>query len=798
MDYLNFLESKLKPDLPTGFNPVELSPFLFDFQRAIVEWAIKRGRAAVFADCGLGKTPMQLEWAHRVSLHTGGNVLVLTPLAVADQTVNEADKFGIVAQLSESQADIIDGDECQIFVTNYEKLHHYDASKFSGIVLDESSILKNFDGATRKQLQEFAASIPFRLCCSATPAPNDLIELTNHSEFLGVMSGKEIIALFFTQDGNTTHHWRLKGHAKRDFWRWLATWSVAIRKPSDLGFDDRDFVLPPLQIIEHIVPADHADAHKEGLLLAFEASTMDERRKARRGTLAKRVAMAAEIANSVDGQCLVWCGLNSESEQLTKAITSAVEVKGSDSTDHKRTALRDFTDGAVTRLVSKPSIAGWGLNWQKCRHMVFVGLSDSYEELYQAIRRCYRFGQTQTVNVHIVTADIEGKVVENIKRKERQATQMFDELVKETSIFSEVTGSKKDEAPYIEDDATGNNWRLMLGDSCKRIKELPDNSMGLCLFSPPFPGMYAYSNSARDIGNSTQIDEMIEHFGYMVPDLLRITMPGRLCCVHLMQLTAMQGRDGYIGLKDYRGKTIDLFSNHGWRYAGEVCVDKNPQIQATRNKERGLMFKTLANDSSKMRMALADYLIYFRKDGDNPVPIKAGISEKYNNPQGWITETEWIEWAAPVWYRHINKGGDSIDEFGRETFAKQQPHYPGLQMETRHIRQKMDGSNSELCGIQETDCLNVKQARETDDERHLCPLQLSVIERAIKLWSAPGETVFSPFAGVGSEGYMALKLNRKFVGIELKPSYWASAQRNLNSAKIEVNNNQTALFADAV
>lgn len=323
------------------------------------------------------------------------------------------------------------------------------------------------------------------------------------------------------------------------------------------------------------------------------------------------------------------------------------------------------------------------------------------------------------------------------------------------------------------------------GDSVEIIKSIPDNSVGLSVFSPPFPGMYTYSNSPRDIGNCDNIDEMIEHFRFIVPELLRITKPGRMCCVHLVQLTAMLSRDGYIGLKDYRGRVIEMFINEGWVYAGEVTIDKNPQIQATRNKERGLMFKTLASDSSLMRMALADYVIYFRKPGQNQFPIRAGISQKYKNQNGWITEDEWIEWAAPVWYRHASADG---------RFGQSQPDYPAFVATALQQRAKDNGA-SYLNGISETDVLNVAQARETADERHLCPLQLGVIERCVKLWSAPGETVFSPFMGIGSEGYESLRLNRKFIGIELKASYFNSAIRNLNSALELRTKQQSPLFA---
>jgi DNA modification methylase len=743
MQYDDFVASKRLKFEPVGFDtPYQMNPMLSDWQADIVRWALRRGRAALFEDCGLGKSFQQIEWAQHVHMHTGGNVLILAPLAVSQQTIREAAKLGYTIHLCKTGDDVQYG----INIANYERLHHFDVDDFSGLVLDESSILKAYGGATRHQITEFAESIHYRLACTATPAPNDLIELINHADFLGIMRGKEIIALFFTQDGNTTHNWRLKGHAKEDFWKWMATWSVALRKPSDLGYEDSGFVLPSCDVRQ--VTVDLTDPLDSGMLFVVKAVGLDEQRKARNASLGERVQAAADLANNSDEQWLIWCDLNSESEALAKAIPNAVEVTGSDSPEYKEKSMLDFSDGNVRVLVSKPSICGFGMNWQNCRNMIFVGLSHSYEAYYQAMRRIWRFGQKQNVNIYVITSNADDGIVQNIERKEKQAATIFEEIVKHMAVNSEIKQAHQEEMIYREDVVKGDDWTIYLGDSIKRIDEIKTDSVGLSVFSPPFPGMYAYTNSPHDIGNTTHIDEMIRHFSYLVgPEkLLRITKPGRMACIHLMQLTAMKSRDGYIGVKDYRGRVIQMMQDAGWVYAGEVTIDKNPQIQATRNKERGLLFKTLATDSSLMRMALADYLIYFRKPGDNPEPIQAGISQKYNEGGGWITEKEWIEWAAPVWYR-------------------QTKDYPG--------------------GIRETDVLNVVQARETDDERHLCPLQLGVIERAIKLWSAPGDLVFSPFTGVGSEGYQALKLNRKFVGCELKESYWKSAIANLKRAEQE-------------
>ena len=727
-EYDRFLAQKRVVAAPAGFQVAldALNPQLFPFQSDVVMWALCRGRAAVFADCGLGKSAMQLEWARHVAVHTAGDVLILAPLAVAAQTVREGHKFGIPVNHALYDTELRPG----INITNYERLAHFSGSRFEGIVLDESSILKGFDGKLRKEITDFARDIPYRLACTATPAPNDLVELTNHAEFLDIMSGKEIIALFFTQDGNTTHAWRLKGHARQDFWRWMASWSVALRKPSDLGYSDDGFVLPPLRMHQKVVEA----AHTQHTLFPVEALTLEERRQARRESLPERVAACAELVNASSEQWLVWCDLNAESEALRKAIPGAVEVRGSDEPEYKEQTLLAFAEGKVRVLVTKPSIAGHGLNWQNCHNMVFVGLSDSFEQLYQAIRRCWRFGQREEVHVHIVTAETEGAVVKNIERKEKQAAEMMEQIV--TYMGQQTFGmASKSQMEYQEDEVGGDNFRALLGDSVTRLGEVATESVALSIFSPPFPGMYAYTDSEHDMGNVKTIEEMMGQFGFLIPELLRVTMPGRSCCIHLTQAVAFKGTDGYIGIKDFRGRVIAAMEAAGWVYYGEVCIQKDPQVKAIRTKDRGLLFKTLANDSSHMHMALADYVLQFRKPGDNPNPIRSGISHKYGNPNGWITADEWIKWAAPVW-----------------------------------------------TDIRETNVLNVAQARETDDERHLCPLQLDVIERCIKLWSAPGELVLDPFMGIASTGVKALELGRKFVGCELKRSYWTQAVRHLERA----------------
>ena len=437
--YDAFLATKRENVKAVGFEVEEsaMAPMLFDWQRHIVKWALARGRAALFEDCGLGKTAQQVEWARHVVAHTGRAVLILAPLAVADQTVREGAKFGVDVHRCREASDVVEG---AVNVTNYERIEKFAPEPFAGIVLDESSILKAYDGKTRKMISDFAKPIDFRLCCTATPAPNDIVELCNHAEFLDIMSGKEILALFFRQDGNTTHKWRLKGHAQRAFWMWMAEWSVAIRRPSDLGYSDSGYILPALNMHQEAVVNDRHD----GYLFAMEAKTLADRRQSRRDSLEKRVARAAELCNGNGEQWLVWCDLNAEGDALAKAIPDAVQVNGADSADFKEKALSDFATGALRVLVSKPSIAGFGMNFQSCHNIVFVGLSDSYEAFYQAIRRCWRFGQKHEVECYVICADSDGAVVENIRRKESQSTEMFEEVVKAMGGLSTVAAHRNE------------------------------------------------------------------------------------------------------------------------------------------------------------------------------------------------------------------------------------------------------------------------------------------------------------------------------------------------------------------
>jgi superfamily II DNA or RNA helicase len=439
MTYKEFLASKRFVLESSGFDidKTELNPMLYEFQKDIVRWALKKGKACIFADCGLGKTPMQLSWAYQVHKHTGGKILILAPLAVAEQTRREAEKFGYDAKVVEEQSECIDG----INITNYEKLDRFVANEFIGVVLDESSILKSYSGKVRTAIIQNFHDTTYKLACTATPAPNDYMELSNHSEFCGVMTRAEMLSMFFVHDGGQTSKWRLKGHAVDVFWQWLATFSVFIDNPVNIGYKVAGYDLPQLNIQEIIV--DGNEPIKETL-------TLTERRQARKDSLTLRCEKAAEIANNSDEQWLIWCDLNDESAKLHEVINDSVEVKGSDKPEHKSNSMIGFSEGKIKCLVTKPSIAGFGMNWQNCHNMIFTGLSDSYEQFYQAVRRCYRFGQKKPVNVYIIISAKEGCVKENIERKQADFLKMQREMTELTKKITkkELKSTCRISTPY--------------------------------------------------------------------------------------------------------------------------------------------------------------------------------------------------------------------------------------------------------------------------------------------------------------------------------------------------------------
>ena len=723
--YEEFLARKRFAPNSAGLTRIpKLNPKFFPHQRDVTKWALRLGKSAAFLGTGMGKSFIELEWCRIIAKEHDAPVLLVAPLAVAHQMLREADKEGVKGVAYHKDDSAI---KTPIVVTNYERLDNFEVSQFAGVALDESSILKSFDGKTRSALIEMFQPTPYRLAATATPAPNDFMELGNHAEFLGVMTASEMLSTFFVHDGGETQKWRLKGHAKTEFWKWVCSWAVCINKPSDIGYEDGDFILPPLHYHEHIL---HVEKPSEGMLFAMPAESMSERLAARRSTIDERVEKAVEIvAKDPEETWLLWSNMNRESETLASLIPQCIEVTGSDDADYKADMALKFSEDEIPAMSTKPSIFGFGMNLQNCSHMVFVGVNDSWEKFYQAVRRCWRYGQTRPVHVHIIAASTEGNVLDNLKRKEREAAEMAEQMVANMQDLTRMhlRGTVRDQSVYVRDVEKSENWEIHLADCVDLAEELKDDSVHYSVFSPPFSSLYTYSNSERDLGNSRTHDEFWEHYKFLIRESYRVIMPGRLASIHCMNLPTSKVRDGHIGIRDFRGEIIKAYEDAGFIYASEVCIWKDPVTAMQRTKALGLLHKTIRKDSSMSRQGVPDYLVTMRKPGENLEPIA-------HTPEEFPVQ-EWQKLASPIW---------------------------------------MD--------INPSDTLQYRSAREHNDERHICPLQLEVIRRALKLWSNPGDLVWSPFAGIGSEGVISLEMGRRFIGSELKPSYFRQAHKNLSAA----------------
>lgn len=753
-DYASFIESKKIKTVECGFDVDAslLNKNLSDFQRVIVQWALKRGRAALFEDTGLGKTIQQLSWAHEVHKYSGGDVLIFAPLCVAKQTVREGEKFGIPAiNYCRSQSAIKAG----INIANYEMLEHFDVSHFAGAVLDESSILKSYTGKTKVALIDACETVPFRLACTATPSPNDHLELGNHAEFLGVMPSCEMIMRFFTNDTMAAGSYRLKGHSVSEFWEWVSTWAMCISSPADLGFSSAGYDLPELKVNWLSVNVDDIPPAEGELFRSVELNATSIHKEGRL-TCGKRAAEIARVAETIDGSFLIWCNTNYESDEIKSKVEGAVECRGSDEISKKESVLDGFVDGSVRVMVTKPSIAGFGLNFQHCSNMAFVGLSYSYEDYYQAVRRCWRFGQKNEVNVYIACADSERAIIDIIKEKESRHNEMKKEMVSLISQYHKV--AKLNSTPYYGFEE-GKDWTVHHGDCVHVAKMIEDETIDFSVYSPPFSNLYIYSDSAFDMGNSTNDGQFMEHYGYFVDELYRITRPGRLTAIHCKDLPMYKGRDGSAGLKDFPGEIIKLYESKGWQYHSRITIWKDPVIEMQRTKNHGLLYKQLCKDSAASRQGMADYMIIMRKWGDEEkwLPVTANGERFFD-------------------YVGMTEHGPTAKNLAMARSEAEKKRLYSISVWQRY-------ASPVWFDIRQTNVLNYQIARENGDEKHICPLQLDVIERCIDLWSNPGDLVFSPFTGIGSEGYTAVSMGRKFVGSELKQSYFDIAVRNMRDAK---------------
>lgn len=722
-EYIEFLQKKQTSIESSGFDLMdsEMNEKLFPFQKYCVKRAVKAGRFAMFEDCGLGKTLQQLEWAYQVQKHINQPVLILAPLGVIGQTIQEGIKFGY--EVKEIGLTVFDQDlKAGIYITNYDNMDNIDSYLFGGVVLDESSILKNFNGKIRNELIASFKETKYKLCCTATPSPNDTTELCNHAEFLNVMSRNEMLAMYFVHDGGSTSDWRLKGHAKQAFWDFVSTWAVMLSKPGDIGFSNEGYELPELKVIEDYI---ETPKRNNGMLFNDVAVSATGYHNELRETINERMKRVSEIVNSSSDSWIVWIGHDEEGDLLRKMIPGAVEVKGSDNKQKKKDNLLGFGKGEFRVLITKLKIAQFGLNYQNCHNQIFASLDFSFESTYQGIRRSYRFGQEYDVNIHLIVTDTMQNVRKSFEDKQsafyemqRAMTHAMNRNIKNELKLMKTVSQKEYQSDFCH---------IMNGDCVQLIESIPDESIGFSIFSPPFAELYTYSDKLEDMGNSKDYKEFFVAFNFLVKELYRVMWSGRNVAVHCMDLPIQKGKEGYIGLRDFSGMILKAFEESGFIYHSRVTIWKNPVTEMQRTKALGLLHKQVKKDAAMSRVGIPDYLMIFRKPGNHDHPVHCDIS----------VDT-WQKYASPVW---------------------------------------MD--------IDYSDTLNGVKGRDKEDEKHICPLQLQTIERAITLWSNKGDKILTPFLGIGSEVYQSIKMGRYGIGFELKESYFVEAVKNCKNAEVK-------------
>lgn len=767
--YKRFLAAKTEPRMVVEGRKVRVVPtriklatslkisvseaHLFDYQRFVVGLAFDRQRFAIFADCGLGKTAMALAWVRMVKQATAGKVLIVAPLSVIPQWLDEEEHFYGVRTLYDAHHEDIakwaaDPNAPRVAITNHDKFHEgLDlGQQVHAVVLDESSILKNGAGATRNGLVATFKYVPFKLALSATPAPNDREEYGNHATFLGyTRSNNEFLSMFFV---NRDDGWEIKPHGLEAFYRYLASWSVYVRSPKAYGFNDNLREMPPVEFHHHDVLWTGSQLH-----LLDAAPLADEPMKRRiylnklsKGFTDDAPTVATDKTARVVDLCrgkksLVWVEYNRESDIIAKALADAgleVGVISGATEEEERTRLvNGLRDGIVDAIVSKPRILGFGLNLQFVTNQVWSGLTDSYEQFYQAVRRSHRYGAKDKIDIHLVMTPHERDTYANILGK--KGTFEEDSGRQEAAFVAHHAGAvagflgkpftdrHDDTADNVPPELSGDGWRILRGDNVQRLPDVPDDSVDLAVFSPPFASLFTYSDNIADMGNCGDgRGEFALHYEFFLKQLYRVIKPGHIVCCHVSQLSTLKYRDGFVGTRDFRGDVIRLFEKAGFRMFGEWAIQKNPQMQAIKEKVRSLAFAQLNSDRRGSRPGFSDYILIMKKPGEPLVKLDSD-----DGP----TNEEWIEWASGVW-----------------------------------------------TGINESYTLNTSYAKSEDDVKHICPMNLEVIDRCVRMYSAPGDTVLDPFNGIGSTGVVSVARGRRYLGVELKPEYFTDAAKNIAAA----------------
>lgn len=770
--YDSYLKAKLEPQYtirnrlviikrsPISINTLtsngESEGHLFDYQRFIVGEAIRRQRYAVFADCGLGKTAIFIAWIRRIlpSLE-GKKVLIISPLMVLKQTMDEEEKFYKERTIEDihngNVEDWAKNGKSQVAITNFDKFH--EKREFYGnvgaIVLDESSILKNGEGKIRTGIIESSRGIQWKLCCSATPAPNDREEYANHATFLEyTRSNNEFYSMFFV---NKDNGWEIKPHGLESFYHYLSTWSVFLRSPEHYGFGDNLANLPKPTFTtldlewtdeqkQHLGISHRNSLDKKHFLIQLSKGFLKDEKTGFKQVATNKTRVIFEILEKESSPTVIWVTYNYEQEILMKAFGGTkyrvTQISGVTCEEERVRIINEFREGKWDVVISKPRLLGFGLNLQFVTVQVFNGLTDSYEQFYQCVRRSHRFGATESVKVYIPVTRAEKRILSNVLRKKetfeqdcnKQESDFIKNLKGELNQFFNLpyTMNAMDDGdkPCFE---RGRDWQAFRGDSVKLLRMLSPESVDFAVFSPPFANLFTYSNDIADMGNTRDHTEFYLHFEFFLKGLYDVVKKGRMVCCHLSQLAVLKSREGYIGLHDFRGDIIRLFQRNGFTYYGEWCIAKNPQMQAIKEKVRTLSFAQLESDRLGSRPGLNDYILIFKKPGD--------AASKVNDSSG-PSRDEWIQWATGVW-----------------------------------------------TGIRESNTLNVRGTKSDDDVKHICPMNLQVISRCIRMYSTTKDVVLDPFMGIGSTGKVALENGRVFIGIELKQEYFEAALENLEGAK---------------
>ena len=801
--YDEFLQEKTIIHKASGFNveAAQVNPIAKPHQNATIRYAIRKGRSAILHDTGLGKTLDQLEIGRLVSERTDKPFLIVMPLWVAYQTIDDAKKLlDMDLPFAKDSMSISPGPG--IYVTNYEILHKFESVEWGGLSFDESSIFKG-DGKFFERAKKLSANSEHVFCASATPAPNSPEEIGRQAEVLEIMTVAEMKATFFVnrQDAKKTdlskgikkktklsqvpfhelvskdvrnkkkarQGWELRPHAKEKFYKWLASWAMAVKLPSDIGFSDEGYILPKLTVTPIFIDTGYIP---EGQTTSTGLGGVGNRSKVRKHTLEPKCQMAMEIIGDSKDQWVVWCGLNPEANLMKKLLGDrAVNIQGSDKLNVKIEGLRSFVQGDTQILVTKTKICGHGSNFQNCHKAIFVGLSDSWESFYQAIKRFHRFMQTENVEIYVILAEEEREIWDNVQAKGREAENMTARLIENAGQYQreELDMKAENKTLYTTDEIKTDRYHIMLGDACEWLKKIEPNSIGLSIYSPPFEDLFVYSNSERDLGNSSSKLTFYEHYKYIVDEVLRITMPGRKTVVHVSDIHARKNKDGFLGTIPFSDRVVKLYEDCGWFNQGRIPIAKNPQAAAIRLKAHELMFATMKRDAARLMPVQPDYFLVFTKPGQNSEPI---LPMK----NGEMNEDTWIKWAGNTWLNGLFEKleDDSLTEQDFIEIGKK-------------IYEHYRSSNPIWTDIRETEVLAHKgkggDRLDDNDTKHICPLQLEPVERAIKMWSNPGDTVLTPFMGSGTEVYQAVKFGRYGIGIELKPEYfYFLAVKNIKKA----------------